>query len=180
MAEGVQVYRFWTVDQLKAFLRERWVPLSGNKEQLVKKVADIVATDDLEQQIHAVPFQRTQYSSPPEFFELPSEVTWTGDDFLLVTESDVTTYLKDRDSCTKNFRTGVRLCQCGHLPSLEMYRCTDFTYIKAKCRPTMRQTPSCYFLFIKLNPTVLEHLLLVTVNILLGAPKVVFTLLHYL
>jgi len=153
MAEGVQVYRSWTVDQLKAFLRERWVPLSGNKEQLVKKVADIVATDDLEQQIHAVPFQRTQYPSPPEFSELPSEVTWTGDDFPLVTESDVTTYLKDRDSYTKNFRTGVRLCQCGHLSSLEMYRCTDFTYIKAKCRPIMRQTPSCYFLFIKLNAT---------------------------
>jgi len=48
MVEGVQVYRSWTVDQLKAFLRERWVPLSGNKEQLVKQVADTVATNDLE------------------------------------------------------------------------------------------------------------------------------------
>ena len=51
MAESVELYRSCTVDQLKAFLRERRVPLSGNKEQLVKKVADIVATDDLEGQI---------------------------------------------------------------------------------------------------------------------------------
>ena len=56
MAESVELYHSWTVDQLKAFLRERRVPLSGNKEQLVKKVADIVATDDLEGQIQAVPF----------------------------------------------------------------------------------------------------------------------------
>jgi len=124
MAEGVEVYRSWTVDQLKAFLWERWAPLAGNKEQLVKKVADIVVTDDFEQQIHTVPF-RILYPSPPEFSKLPSEVTWTVDDFSLVTESDVTSYLKDRDSCTKNFRTGVRLCQYGHLFSLEMCRCTD-------------------------------------------------------
>ena len=44
MAESVVLYRSWTVDQLKAFLQERWVPLSGNKEQLVKKVADRILT----------------------------------------------------------------------------------------------------------------------------------------
>ena len=60
MAESVELYCSWTVDQLKAFLRERRVPLSGNKEQLVKKVADIVTTDDLEGQIQAVPFQCTE------------------------------------------------------------------------------------------------------------------------
>ena len=52
--EGVELYRSWTVDQLKASLREKQVPLS---EQLVKKVADIIVTDDLEGQIQAVPFQ---------------------------------------------------------------------------------------------------------------------------
>jgi len=46
MAEGVEVYHLWTVDQLKAFLWERWVLLSEDKEQLVKKVADIIAADD--------------------------------------------------------------------------------------------------------------------------------------
>ena len=151
MVEGVELYRSWTVDQLKAFLRERCVPLSGNKEQLVKKVADIVATDDLEGQIQAVPFQRIDYPSPPEFSELSNDVNWTGDDFPLVAESSVTAYLKDRDGYTKNFRTGVRLCQCGDLFSLEKAICNDFTYVKAKCRPTMRQVPSSYCLFVKLN-----------------------------
>ena len=32
---------------MKAFLRERRIPLSGNKEELVKKVSDIVYTDRL-------------------------------------------------------------------------------------------------------------------------------------
>ena len=47
MAEGEELYRSWTVDQLKAFLRERRVPLAGNKAELVKKVADIAYTDRL-------------------------------------------------------------------------------------------------------------------------------------
>ena len=153
MAEGVEPYLSWTVDQLKAFLRERRIPLSGNKEQLIKKVADIIATDDFEEQIQAVPFQRIDYPSPPEFSELPNDAIWIGDDFPLVAVSNVTTYLKDKDGFTKNYRTGVRLCQCGHLCSLEMARCNEFAYVKAKCRPTMRQTPSFYCLFVKLNAT---------------------------
>ena len=123
MAEGVEThvefYCSWTVDQLKAFLRNKHVPLSGNKEQLVKKVADIIATDDLEGQIQAVPFQRNDYPSPHEFVELPNSTTWTGDNFPLVAESSVTTYLKDRDGYTKNFQAGICLCQCGHLFNLD-------------------------------------------------------------
>ena len=84
-----------------------------------------------------MPFQRTEYPSPPEFCELSNDLNWTGDGFPLVTENNVTTYLKDRDGYTKNFQTGIRLCQCGHLSSLEMARFNDFTYVKAKCRPTM-------------------------------------------
>ena len=133
----MEPYLSWTVDQLKAFLRERRIPLSGNKEQLIKKVADIIATDDFEEQIQAVPFQRIDYPSPPEFSELPNDAIWIGDDFPLVAVSNVTTYLKDKDGFTKNYRTGVRLCQCGHLCSLEMARCNEFAYVKAKCRPTM-------------------------------------------
>ena len=157
MAEGVEprveYYRSWTVDQLKAFLRDKHVPLSGNKEHLVKKVADIIATDDLEGQIQAVPFQRNDYPSPPEFTELPNSTTWTGDNFPLVAESNITTNLKDRGGYTKNCRTGIRLCQCGHLFNLEMAKCNDFTYFKAKCRPTMRSVPSSYDLFVRLNST---------------------------
>ena len=153
MAGRGELYCSWTVDQLKAFLRERRVPLSGNKEQLVRKVLDIVETDELEGQIQAVPFQRLEYPSPPEFSELSNDVTWTTDDFPLVSDNSISTYLKHKDGYTKNFRTGIRLCQCGHLFSLEKAKCNDFTYVKAKCRPTMRQVPSSYCLFIKLDAT---------------------------
>ena len=44
MVEGVELYCSWTVDQLKAFLQERQIPLSGNKEELVKKVAEVSST----------------------------------------------------------------------------------------------------------------------------------------
>ena len=119
MAEGVEEYRSWTVDQLKAFLRERRIPLTGKKEELIKKVADIVYTDRLEEEIEACPFHCVDYPSPPGFDELPSD-GWADDDFPLVTESSVIAYLKARSGYTKNFRTGVRLCQCGHLFDLEM------------------------------------------------------------
>ena len=54
MAEGEELYRSWTVDQLKAFLRDRRIPLAGNKAELVKKVADIAYTDRLEEEIEAI------------------------------------------------------------------------------------------------------------------------------
>ena len=66
MAEGVELYRSWTVDQLKAFLRERRIPLSGNKEELVKKVSDIVYTDRLEEELEATPFEGVEYAPPTQ------------------------------------------------------------------------------------------------------------------
>ena len=150
MAEGVDEYRSWTVDQLKTFLRERRIPLTGNKEELVKKVVDIIYTDRLEEEIEASPFQSVEYPSPPRFDELSSD-NWVSDDFPLVTETRVSAYLKERGGYTKNFRTGVRLCQCGHLFDLEMVMSGNFTYIKAKCRPTMQKDPPFYSLFIKLE-----------------------------
>ena len=152
MAEGEQSYRSWTVDQLKAFLRERRIPLAGNKAELVKKVADVVYTDSLEEEIGATSFQCVQYAPPPSFEQLPSD-GWTSDDFPLVSESGVTGYLKARGGYTKNFRTGVRLCQCSHLFNLQMVRSGSFSYIKAKCRPTMRKEskdPPFYCLFTKI------------------------------
>lgn len=173
MAESVELYRSWTVDQLKAFLRERRVPLSGNKEQLVKKVADIVATDDLEGQIQAVPFQRTEYPSPPEFSELSNDLNWTGDGFPLVTENDVTTYLKDRDGYTKNFRTGIRLCQCGHLSCLEIARLILHMLRQSADPPCDRFLLTACLLSL----TQLGHCLPVTVNVLLEALKAVYIFL---
>ena len=126
MAEGVEEYRSWTVDQLKSFLRERRIPLTGNKEELVKKVADIVCTDRLEEEIEASSFQCVEYPSPPRFDDLPSD-NWANGDFPLVTETCVSSYLKKRGGYTKNFQTGVRLCQCGHLFDLEMVKSGLFT-----------------------------------------------------
>ena len=149
MAEGVEGYLKWTVEQLKDFLRQRRIPLTGNKADLAEKVYDIVQTDKLEE-LEAVPFQCADFPTPPGFIELPKE-NWTEDDFPLVTETQVTSYLKAKQGYTKNFRTGVRLCQCGHVFSLEMARSGNFVFIKAKCRPTMRQVPSFYLMFIKLD-----------------------------
>ena len=42
---------------------------------------------------------------------------------------------------------------CANVDVYLAWKCTDLTYVKAKCRPTMRQTPSSYFHFIKLNAT---------------------------
>ena len=150
MAEGVELYRSWTVDQLKTFLRERRIPLTGNKAELVQKVADVVYTDRLEEEIEATAFQCVTYTSPPSFEQLPAD-GWTGDDFPLVREGNVTAYLKEKGGYTKNFQTGVRLCQCSHLFDLEMAKADDTTFIKAKCRPTMRKNPPFYSLFTKLQ-----------------------------
>ena len=66
-------------------------------------------------------------------------------------------YLKKLGGYTKNFRTGVRLCQCGHVYDIEttsvLQRCEEEgtitkSFVKAKCRPTMRKHPPFYQNFI--------------------------------
>jgi len=151
VAECDESYHSWTVEQLKVFLRERRVPLSGNKKDLVKKVTDIVYTDRLEEDIEAQPFQNTKFSPPPSFDKLPTD-GWVDDDLPQVTETSVTTYLKARSGYTKNLHTG---CQCAF--KLEMAKSGTTTYIKAKCRPTMRKDPAFYSLFVVVDdgkPTV--------------------------
>ena len=66
-------------------------------------------------------------------------------------------YLRKLGGYTKNFRTGVRLCQCGHVYDIEttsvLQRCEEEgtitkSFVKAKCRPTMRKHPPFYQNFI--------------------------------
>ena len=71
---------------------------------------------------------QSSQSPPLSFDELPND-HWIGDDLSLVTESSVTSYLKARSGYTKNFRTGVRLCQCGHLFDLEMAKSGTTYYL---------------------------------------------------
>ena len=55
---------------VEGFLREHRVPLSGNKAELVRKVTDIFATDNLERETKVITFQPVEYSSP-NFNDLP-------------------------------------------------------------------------------------------------------------
>jgi len=105
MAEGVEPsverYCSWTVE---GFLREQQIPLTGSKEEeLIKKVADIVYMDRLEEEIETSPFQYVGYSSPPSFDELPSN-NWSNDNFPLVTETQVSSCHKARSGYTKIFK----------------------------------------------------------------------------
>ena len=78
-----------------------------------------VQTNNLKEELGAVPFQCANFPVPSSFIELPNE-GWSKDDFPLITESLVSDYLKAKEHFTKNFRTGVCLCQCGHVFNLEM------------------------------------------------------------
>ena len=69
----------------------------------------------------------------------------------MILENVVTIYLNNRSGYAKNFCTGVRLCQCGHLFELEMTSVVSepgTVYIKAKCRPTVCKDPPFYTLFV--------------------------------
>ena len=96
-------------------------------------MADIVYTDSLEEDIGAASFQCVRYATQPSFEQLPSD-GWTSDDFPLMSEGGVTDYLKVRGGYTKNFRTGVCLCQCSYLFDLKMVRSGSFSI---KCLSTM-------------------------------------------
>ena len=72
-------------------------------------------TDSLERELEAVPFQSVEYSAPPSFSCLPSAGNWVSEGFPVILENAVSVYLKARSGYTKNFHTGVKLCQCGHL-----------------------------------------------------------------
>ena len=69
-------------------------------------------------------------------------------------EKDAKDYLRKKGGYTKNYRTGIRLCQCGHLYDIMMVQGNDVIYIQAKCRPTMRVKPLFYLLFIVLSSDV--------------------------
>ena len=150
MAEGTNKVNSWTVEQLKEFLHDRNISLAGNKAELVRKVSDIIATDDLERDLEALPFQTVDYSVPPSFNDLSAATDWATEGFPVVLETQVTTYLKAKGGYTKNFHIGVRLCQCSHLYDVELatvHTDTSMVYVKAKCRPTMHKI-QCFMHFL--------------------------------
>ena len=102
MAECDDEFVSRTVDQLKAFLQERQIPLLGNKLELVRKVADIFTTDSLENEIETVLFELVEYSSPPNFNDFPA-AGWASEGFTLLTESAVTDNLKEEVAIRRIF-----------------------------------------------------------------------------
>lgn len=111
------------------FEREQWIPLGGNKAELVKKVADIVYTYSSEEKIGATSFLYAQHAALPSSEQLTSN-GWTSDEFPFVREIDVTEHLKG--GCNKDFQTDIRLYQCSHLFDLEIVNSGSSTYTKAK------------------------------------------------
>jgi len=53
-----------------SFLQDQNINLSVNKSELVRKVADIIATDDLENELEVLSVQSVEYSMPPTFNNL--------------------------------------------------------------------------------------------------------------
>lgn len=142
----------WNVQQLKDYLREHHLPLTGVKSDLAERVRDCLDTSFLETEMGAKSFQHFHDDSVvlPAFTSLP-EGPWNKGGFPVVKEGDAKGYLQKKGGYTKNYQTGVRLCQCGHLYDIEMAQGEDVTYMRARCRPTMRKNPPFYFLFVMLD-----------------------------
>ena len=101
--------------------------------------------------LKAVPIQHANFPAFPSFFKLPDE-EWSKDNFSVVTESQVKSYLKVKED-TLRILGLVFVCvsACDYFFSLEMANSGNCIFIKAMCRPTMCQVPSFYSLFIKLD-----------------------------
>ena len=115
----------------------------------IKACVDILFFED---ELDAKTFQQFHSNSVvvPSFDSLP-EGPWCKENFPVVKEQDVMDYLKSKGGYTKNYRTGVRLCQCGNLYDIEMCLSNDIIYMRGKCRPTMRKNPPFYFLFVMVD-----------------------------
>ena len=109
-------------------------------------------------------FQDFSSEMPVPTFESLPLGTWTKEKLPLIQEEIAINYLKKKGGYTKNLRTGVRLCQCGHLYDIAVASVEEVmevdgrievaSYVRAKCRPTMRKNPPFYPLFVKvLNGT---------------------------
>ena len=109
-------------------------------------------TEELELEIDATSFKELNVESAISFMELPDS-DWATTGLPEVDENIACTYLKRLCAYTKNYRTGIRLCSCGHVFDIEK-ACSDLelvVYVKAKCRPTMRKNPVFYKCFVKVE-----------------------------
>ena len=96
----------WTTERLKKFLKEKGIPVSGLKHKLITKA-----------------FKELQVENSVNFEVLP-QTDWCKE-LPKISEDLVCKYLSKLGGYTKNFRTGVRLCQCGHVYDIES-KCSNF------------------------------------------------------
>ena len=137
----------WTVEQLKIYLKEKELPVSGRKNELVKRFGDFQEAEALQAELGAVAFQNLSVPAALPFESLPNS-GWSIGELPQVTEERDIAYLKRLGGFMKNYRTGVRLCQCGHIYDIEGAPSGSRMYVRAKCRPTMRKQPPFYKLFV--------------------------------
>ena len=97
----------------------------------------------LESKLGAAAFQNPSVTESLPFESLLTS-GWRSGELPQVTEEQAVKYLKQSGGFTKNYRTGVRLCQCRHVYNIEGAPSEKRMYARAKCRPSMCKHPPFY------------------------------------
>ena len=114
---------------------------------------NILETEDLLHAIEASAFVDLTIPPEPIFRDLLAD-GWTSEDLPSISEQLSKDYLRKMGGYTTNYPTGARLTRCGHVSHILRSKYLPFTYLKARCRPTMRQNPPYYDNFLKLSRSV--------------------------
>ena len=135
------------VRELKVFLKQHGLSNAGNKQELVQRCCDYLKTEELEEEIDARVFVDFLVERAPGFDVLPMQ--WTSEGFPVMQEHTLCSFLKAKGAYTKNYKTGLRLCQCGHLSHIQKSASQVPLFLRARCRPTMKRQPPHYECFIQ-------------------------------
>ena len=101
----------WTTERLKKFVKEKGILVSGLKHELVMKANNFIETEALESELDVKTFKDLQVVQSVSFEVLPK--TGWRKELPKISEDLACKYLRKLGGYTKNFRTGVRLCQVG-------------------------------------------------------------------
>ena len=93
----------WTVEQLKIYLKEKELPVSGQKNKLVKRVVDFQEVEALQAELGA--FQNLSVPAALPFESLPNS-GWSIGELPQVTEEWAILYLKCLGGFTKLLNGG--------------------------------------------------------------------------
>ena len=124
--------------QAEGIPQREWAFNYWQKSELVHRVSDFIDTKELESELGTVAFSKVE--KPIAFEELPSS-NWSKTGLSEVSEEWVCMYLKCMGAYTKNYHTGVRLCQCRHIFNVKSTCFGCAIFVRGKRRPTMRMNP---------------------------------------